>query len=108
MLKKKIFIVDDEKDILELFQECFSTDDNQIFTFENHLEAIKASQVENPDLIILDANLKGVSGLQIVHDFQQEIPKYLFSGNTYNTTPKGFTGVLTKPFSMEDMMKLIG
>lgn len=107
MKTKTIFLIDDEVELLEIFKECFATPNNEIITFDNHVDALKLAKEKKPDLIIIDSNLNGVSGIEVIKLFDESIPKHLCSGHSYKNIPQGFTSVFEKPFNMEEMIKLV-
>ena len=75
-MKKKILIIDDEKDICFLISEILK-DENYLTTNSNNSEnAIKKFQDIKPDLIILDVWLDGseLDGLNLLKHF---FPQYL-------------------------------
>jgi len=65
--KKKILIVDDDKNILEAFQECLSSHNFQTDIAQNGFEAgIKVMEFK-PDLIILDLVMPEIDGFEVCH-----------------------------------------
>ena len=106
-MKKKVFMVDDNPELLELFKEILESEDVEVFTYENHLQAVADAKKENPDILLLDAQLNGVSGLDVVHQFDPQLKKILCSGSYFKNVPEGFNGVLVKPFSIEEFKTII-
>jgi len=63
--KKKVFVIEDEDDIAELLRFNLTLEGYEIKTFldgENGLQAVLSDQ---PDLLLLDLMLPGMSGLEI-------------------------------------------
>lgn len=106
-MKKIVFMVDDDPELLDVFKDLLSSESVDIFTFENHIDALAEIKNKNPNVLFLDAQLSGVSGLDVVHQFDPSLKKYLCSGSFFKATPKGFNGVLSKPFLIEDFQKVI-
>ena len=52
--RRKILIVDDEPDIIELVSYILEKERMSVISASNGVEALKIAQKENPDLIILD------------------------------------------------------
>jgi DNA-binding response OmpR family regulator len=52
---KKILIVDDQKEILDLMEATLSMEDYQILKAINGKQAIDIARAEKPDMIINDA-----------------------------------------------------
>ena len=65
MEHKKILVVDDEEDILELLRFNLSREGYKISTAETGEEALKKAEKNNPDLIVLDLMLPGIDGLEV-------------------------------------------
>lgn len=59
----KIFIVDDEEDILDLIRMNLEKEGYKVTCFENAEDCIKKAIANPPDLIVLDLMLPGIDGL---------------------------------------------
>ena len=64
---KKILIVDDQLEVRELVQVTLEIGDYQILAAENGQQAMEMTQVEHPDIILLDIMMPGsnVDGLEV-------------------------------------------
>ncbi|MCB2171495.1 response regulator [archaeon] len=60
-----ILVVDDEQDILEMTKIMLTTSNHKVLTTLNGEEALEIVQKEKVDLILLDAVLPGIHGLDI-------------------------------------------
>jgi len=65
MTQKKILLVDDEEDILELLSYNLRREGYQAFGVMTGEAALKKVETDTPDLIILDLMLPGIDGLEI-------------------------------------------
>ena len=65
MAREKIFIVEDENDILELIDYVLLKENYKTKRFTTGEEVLKALQNETPDLILLDLMLPGVDGFDV-------------------------------------------
>jgi len=65
MAKKKILVVDDEKDILELLEYNLEKEGYEVFKAMTGEEALELTRRKTPDLIILDLMLPGLDGLEV-------------------------------------------
>ena len=61
--KAKILIADDNLDILAGFSELLEIENYQVYTETNGMDAVKSAKSIEPDLILLDINMPGLSGL---------------------------------------------
>ena len=65
MAKAKIFIVDDEEDILDLVDYVLSKEGYTVERFHTGEEILRKVKSDLPDLILLDLMLPGVDGLNV-------------------------------------------
>ena len=65
---KYILLVDDEKDILELFTEYLTSNGLKTVSFQNPIEALNFlnSNVNNCSLVITDYSMRQMSGLDFI------------------------------------------
>ena len=66
MDKKKILIVDDEQDLLEIMNERLRASGYQVATAGDGVSAISVAQREKPDLILLDIGLPAGDGFSVI------------------------------------------
>ncbi len=64
MDKKKILVVDDEADILEIVQYNLEKGDFDVNTASNGIEAIEVASEWHPDLILLDVMMPEMDGME--------------------------------------------
>lgn len=62
--KKKILVVDDEQDIVDLISYNLNKEGYQVCTAINGRQAIEVAKKENPDLIILDVMMPEMDGIE--------------------------------------------
>jgi DNA-binding response OmpR family regulator len=67
----KLLVVDDEIDIVEVAKKFFTRRGIETFTASEGHEAIRIIQEKNPDLILLDYNLPGLSGKEILKTMRE-------------------------------------
>ena len=65
-MNKKILIVDDEKEIVDLLEVYLSNDGYSVYKCYNGLEAMKCIKQSQIDLAILDIMLPDENGYEIV------------------------------------------
>ena len=69
---KKILIVDDEIDILEILSYNFKKENYEVFTIDNGVDAIELAKKEIPDLIILDVMMPQMDGIEACRLLKEE------------------------------------
>jgi two-component system phosphate regulon response regulator PhoB len=109
MAKKKILVVDDEEDILELVRYNLAREGYKIFCASSGEEGLKAAKAENPDLIVLDLMLPGIDGIDVTRrlkgdDAMQKIPIVMLTAKGEESDivtglELGADDYITKPFS---------
>ncbi|MFX1515625.1 MAG: response regulator [Promethearchaeota archaeon] len=114
--KKTILVVDDEEDTLEMLSTILEHENYIAWNATNGKEALELVK-RDPDLILLDIRMPGLSGLEVCRRIKQDdklkhIPIIIFSAKVLNHDIKlgleaGAEEYLTKPFSTKELVKLI-
>ncbi|MEO8580964.1 MAG: response regulator [Patescibacteria group bacterium] len=73
--KKKIFLVEDDDRLLQLYNQLLVADGYEVETCNNGLDALTKMQEGGFDLVLLDIMLPGKDGLEILEDIQKKKPK---------------------------------
>jgi len=69
-MTKRLLLVDDEQDILDLLKYNLEAEGYEIVTAANGLQALELAQ-NSPDLIILDVMLPGKDGWEVIRQLRQ-------------------------------------
>ena len=69
---KKILVVEDDPASLRLTQYMLEHRGYTVITAQNGLEGLKKARTEAPELVILDAMLPGIDGLDICYQLRGE------------------------------------
>ena len=81
-----LLIVDDEKNILKLYQREFSEDGYEVLTASSGKEALEKLNAQPVDLVILDIRMPGLDGLETLKQVMESSsnpPIILNSAYTY-------------------------
>jgi CheY-like chemotaxis protein len=116
--KKSVLIVDDDPDIVDIIAICLKDNELNADRAYNGLEALEKVKNKTFDLILLDINMPGMNGFEVIKHLKSDkktcdIPVVVLTGTyiTENDKDHGLTlGVakyLTKPFSADDLVKEI-
>ena len=76
-MKKKILIVEDNKDSSEILSQFITKFGHQAIKAKDSKEGIALAEAERPDLIIMDMDLPDVDGVKTTTQYLDRIPKRL-------------------------------
>jgi DNA-binding response OmpR family regulator len=115
-MKKKILVVDDEKSIC-LLLENFLSEDYEVVSIDNGLEALGWLEENLPDLIISDIQMTNMDGYEFLtsvrqRGFTRHTPIIMLSGKSESKErikcyKLGAQDYLTKPFNPEELEELV-
>ncbi len=115
--KKKIMIVDDDREFLQELQETLQLNDYDVTAVEDATEAMDAALRVRPDLILLDLKMPLESGFQVackLKYFSQlnNIPIIAMTGHFKDSYPPllqtyRINGCIRKPFDTVEVVSKI-
>ena len=70
MEKKRILLVDDDESIQLLYREEFEDEGYTIDSAYNGVEALAQFNENPPNLVILDINMPGMNGIEVLHQMK--------------------------------------
>jgi len=108
-MAKRILVVDDEPDIVNLLRDYFELNQYTVMTASNGAEAVTQSE-KQPDLILLDINMPGMDGLAVcrrIRDFVSCPILFLTAKVEDSDKISGFQAggddYIVKPFSLSEL-----
>lgn len=111
MNKTKILVIDDEESILNLVTAYLRQEGYEYYTASDGPTGLKAARVYNPDLIVLDINLPGMDGIELLSQLRRESDVYviMLTAKAEETDKviglsMGADDYLTKPFSPRELI----
>lgn len=117
MAKKRILLVDDEAQLVELVKMRLEANGYQVLTAYDGKEALDMAKKEMPDLIILDLMLPKIDGYKVCRMLKfdekyKKIPIILFTARALEADKKvgmevGADDYITKPFEPELLLMKI-
>lgn len=117
MAKKKILLVDDEKDLVETVKFRLEANDYDVIAAYDGQEALAKARKEKPDLIILDLMLPKIDGYKVCRMLKfdekyKAIPIILFTARAQESDQKmgkevGADAYVTKPFEPKALLDKI-
>lgn len=73
MNRKKILVVDDEKDVLQMLGKRFVMAGYTVFSADNGMDAITMARSVLPDIIILDVAMPHMDGGHVAEKLKEDI-----------------------------------
>lgn len=71
MEKKRLLLVDDEESIQLLYREEFEEEGYIVDSAYNGAEALEKFRTNPPDLVILDINMPGMNGIEVLRQMKE-------------------------------------
>lgn len=112
-LGMRILVVDDDKNVLDFFNNLLKEDFYALKTLDSGKDALHAAGNEDFDLIFLDLVLKDMSGIDLylkIKEIRPEAAILLMTGYSEkieNIEQLGIKECLTKPFEIEKILSEI-
>ena len=114
-MQKKVFVIDDDFDILEPITLILEDEEYIVETVTKGEQSIKKVEKFKPDVILLDMLLSGSDGRKICIDIKKNtktkhIPIVMMSahpGAEKEAKASGAEGFIAKPFEMEDLINIV-
>jgi DNA-binding response OmpR family regulator len=111
-MAKKILILDDNEDILEMMKVALEDEGHEVECMINTNDIYKTISHIKPDLLIVDYILPGINGGELCHQVKtnpktEHIPVIMVSGHQRVLQSLGTYGAdvfIAKPFSLEDIV----
>jgi DNA-binding response OmpR family regulator len=115
MTRKKILIVDDDAGILTMLKLMLHLEGYDALICEDALQVVDRVEREKPDVVLLDAMMPRLDGIQVLEQLQSrnlthKPPVLLFTGTaddayTQKALKSGASGLLVKPFVKEELLE---
>ncbi|MGE5246975.1 MAG: sigma-54-dependent transcriptional regulator [Verrucomicrobiota bacterium] len=114
--KGKVFLLDDDELIVSMLSRALRGDGYDVLSETDPEAAMKKMWAFTPDVALLDINMPGVSGLEILSQIvARELPTQvvmLTSDDSADTAVKamkaGARDYLTKPFNLDEVRLVVG
>jgi DNA-binding response OmpR family regulator len=110
----KFLIVDDEAGVVEQVKELFEMRNYAVVTATSGERALELIKKENPNTVVLDIRMPGISGMDVLREIKKDYPKtsvIMLTGVEDESTRNmamalGASGYLTKPYSYSDLIDM--
>ncbi len=115
--KRRVLVVDDEKDLVELISYNLGRNGFDVLTAFSGNDALEVAQREVPDLVVLDLMLPGIDGTEVARRLRADartaaMPIVMLTAKGEETDvvvglTLGADDYVTKPFSMKILLARI-
>ena len=113
--KPVILVVDDDAPIITLMRSLLREFGFEARTATSGAAAIDAARAETPDLVLLDKNMPGMSGGDVIRALRtdvglENVPILLLTGDPLaaaEIAELGASGTVQKPFDIQDLLEQI-
>ncbi len=110
--KKRVLVVDDEAAILRIVGTSLRLMGYDVITTGSGKDALKLSETENPDIMLLDIFMPGMDGLEVLGKLRKnsKLPVIMFSAHSSSREEAlklGANDFVAKPFTPDQMGKRI-
>lgn len=110
-----LLVVDDQPSILHFFRRAFSSSEVNLITASSADEGLEQVRSANPDVIILDVDLAGQSGLDLfrrIKELDSRVPVIFITGHGTTATAieamqLGAYEYLLKPLELDQLLDLV-
>ena len=110
-MSSKILVVDDDPAIAEMLTMVMEREGFDTVVVDDGLEAVKAAERENPDLILLDLMLPGLGGVDVCRTVRETsaVPIIMLTAKTDTVDvvlglESGADDYVTKPFKPKELV----
>ena len=117
MSTKRILLVDDEPDFVETVEFFLSGSDYHVFVAKNGKEALEQVRSQKPDLVLLDAMMPEMDGLEACKRLKNDpttkpIPIIMLTAkgrkeDVVDAMAAGADSYVVKPFNLSDLVERI-
>ncbi len=116
-MAKKILIIEDDEDNLELFSTMLKSHGYETLQAKNSMEGIRLAKTENPNLIITDIQMPVMDGFEAFKIMKSDsstkdipfivITPYGVRGAREKFLKLGFVDYIAKPFDMHQLICIV-
>lgn len=113
-MPKKILLVDDELQIVEICKDYLNAAGYETITAKDGVQALSLARREKPDLIVLDLMMPEMDGLDVCREIRREsdVPIIMLTARVEETDKLiglelGADDYITKPFSPRELVARI-
>lgn len=113
----RVLIVEDNELNMKLFHDLLTIQNHQVSTSRDGLGVVKIATDEQPDLILMDIQLNGISGIDLIKSLKEDpatrhipiiaITAFAMQQDEIRISGSGCDMYLAKPVSIDNFFKAI-
>jgi len=117
MIRKKILLIEDEKNVRENIKTLLEEEGYEFFSCANGKTGIQSAKINNPDLILCDIMMRGIDGYEVLRTLSNEkdtrtIPFIFITAKVEREDIRlgmqlGADDYLFKPFKADELLDAI-
>jgi len=110
-MKRRALVIEDNEQNLYLMSYLLGKHEFEIVSARDGREGIEAARTQNPDIILLDIQLPGMSGHEVARELRRDpglasvpivaVTSYAMPGDREQVLAAGCTGYIEKPINPE-------
>jgi two-component system cell cycle response regulator DivK len=114
---KRILVIEDNETNLRLMEEILTLEGYEVLLAENAEDGIVIAKREIPDLILMDIQLPGMSGVEALRILKGDertrqikvvaLTAFAMSGDRERFLQAGFDGYISKPYRYMEVLGII-
>jgi CheY-like chemotaxis protein len=107
--RARILIADDVPEVLQLLRDFLTEQGYDVQTATTGLEALNAVVTFQPEVILLDMQMPGLSGMKVLDDLRRAgltVPVILISAHPPKAR-EGFFAIFKKPFDLDTIARTV-
>lgn len=110
---KNILIVDDDAEVVEVLTRFFQNElaEYDVQAVTNGEDALASLVIRTPDLVLLDINMPGMNGLEVMKHIDRQIAVIMVTGNVDSAPAEalklGAFAYIPKPFDLAYVEQLV-
>jgi two-component system response regulator VicR len=114
-MSKRIIILDDNQDILDIVHETLTYEQFDVKSTSNSADVIPLLEAFNPDLVILDYRVAGTNGGELCKQIKcdpkfENVPVIIFSAYINHDDELfayGCDAIINKPFDLAELVEKV-
>ena len=115
VIMKKVLVVEDDKDLLDIYQEILEMNGFEVHTAENGQDGVKKFRETQPSLVIMDGDmpvLNGYDAFNQIKDINKDANVIIVTGisefepKSQEAIKRGLIKVISKPLGVDQLVDL--